>query len=158
MKSIQDVQYRVKYKAPLCLIFDYEGVLSSYAKTFSAESFNPMIKRVLENYAKKDYIKVVILIKEEDKKILKKLKMSAKNLEFEAPENLEMEVLYKNMDEKMRLVYFGEEPSVIKKMKQNEGTIVCVDSRGKDCNKKADFFVTQGQLEEFIIQTNNLYL
>jgi len=158
MKNIQDVQYFVKYKAPLCLIFDYEGVLSSYAKTFSADNFNPMIKRVLENYAKKAYIKVVILIKGNDKKIIKKLKMSAKNLEFLSPEKFEVADLYENMDEKMKIVYFGDDISVVEKIKEKDGVVVCIDYTDENVKKQANFLITANKLEEFIIQTNNLYL
>lgn len=158
MKNIQDIQSFVKYKAPICLIFDYEGVLSSYANTFSTDNFNPMMKRVLENYAKKSYIKVVILIRGNDKKFIKKLKMSAKNLEFYSPEKLEIEDLYENMDAKMKIVYFGDDISVVEKIKEKDGVLVCVDYTDEKVKKQASFSITSSKLEEFIIQTNNLYL
>ncbi|MDD3766502.1 MAG: hypothetical protein PHF89_04850 [Eubacteriales bacterium] len=158
MKNIQDVQNFIGNKSHVCLLFDYEGVLSSYSHTFSADSFNPMMKRVLENYAKKEYIKVVILLPEKNKKILKKLKMNADNLEFCPMQELDIPSLYNNMNEKMRLVYFGNNLSVATKIKEAGGTVVCIESISEEVKALMNFSVTKGRLEEFIMHTNNLYL
>lgn len=158
MKNIQDIQNLIGNKDHICLLFDYEGVLSSYSRTFSAESFNPMIKRVLENYAKKEHIKIVILLPEKNKKILKKLKINAENMEFYPIAELDVAALYNNMNDKMRIVYFGNNLEVAQKLKDANGVVIAVDFISDELKALMNFSMTKNRLEEFIIHTNNLYL
>lgn len=69
MNSLQDIQYNIQEKEKMHIIMDYEGVISMLNGSYNTELFNPLYKRIFENFAKKEFVDFTILIDKKRQKI-----------------------------------------------------------------------------------------
>ncbi len=255
MKNFNCLEEKIKNKSNLSIILDYDGVITTITPEMNSSLFNPIFKRILENFAKKDYLKMNII---SDKKVcdfkksfdIKKtnikifgiygcevehleehksssddnqcnimnnfytdLKKKCKDLERIIIENKKYSVVlhyrlaskttidkskkvFKTLFEKYNsentyqllkrnntleilpieikkdaiierifdenpnyeVVYIGDDIELINKTKKIGGFSIGIKPLCEKCRKLVNFSVSQNQLEEFFINTNNLHL
>src|SRR5574344_3029070 len=136
MNIIENIQENLKNKIKTCFIIDYNEILSDYTKNFSDTNFNPMAKRILENFGKKKYIQVIILGEKNDLKVLKKVKFSAPDLDFFDNETFLKK--FNKINKKSEVIYFGCQEIVGNIIKQNDGKFIGIFPLDKACEKLAD--------------------
>ncbi len=255
MKNLKCIEGKIKDKDKLVIIIDYDGIITQFRPETNSIMFNSMFKRILQNFAKKEYIKVKIItdkkisdfkktseltsdwikifgvygaeeelenqlsvnVDDELMKTLEKFyselkkkcgkleritienkkcsialhyRLANKNIEDEClktfkslvkkfntennfkinkrndyieviPNEIEKnKVIAKisNNNPEHQIIYIGDDISLFKETKKHNGIAVGIKPICSKSEKVVDFSVSQNQLEEFFINTNNLYL
>lgn len=156
MYTLDDIQYNIKEKEKMHIIMDYDGVISSLNSSYSTELYNPLYKRIFENFAKKEFIVFTVLINKKDKKF--KPKSIYKNTALEYADIAEFkEVADSLLENEYVPIYFGNDKDLVKFFKKNKlfSVGIGVDEKSKksySVNLSKDAFI------KFLTETNNVYL
>jgi len=157
MHQLEDIQYNIKEKEKMHIIMDYEGVISSLNSSYSTELFNPLYKRIFENFAKKEFVNFTVLINKKDKKF--KPKSIYKNTALLYADIAEFKETLESLitDNEYQPIYFGYEKEVVKFFKKNKlfSIGIAVEEKAKKSyavNLSKDGFI------KFLTETNNVYL
>jgi len=80
MNTVTNIQDSIKNKEKIHFIFDYDGLITPYMRTSASLFFSPMFKRVIENFAKKEFINVSLLTNKRIKTFKKECSISSENI------------------------------------------------------------------------------
>lgn len=157
MKKLEDIQYNIKEKNKMHIIMDYEGVISSLNSSYSTELFNPLYKRIFENFAKKEFINFTVLINKKDKKFKPKSIYKNTNLLYEDitefKENLDNLISNDEYD----LLYMGSEKDIVKFFKKNKLFLIGIEPEEK-MKKSYTLWLSKDSFIKFLTETNNVFL
>ncbi len=172
MKNINDFEEKFKKRSNTLLILDYNGKVSSTEPKMNSPLSNTRFKRVMENFARKDSLKVAIITNKEINKFKKEYgfdvneiniyglsKGELKNEEgstFESEEKIIADIVASNPD--YEVIYVGDDKILISKTKQLGGSAIGILPLCAKGKKNVDFTVSQNKFEETLITINNLYI
>ncbi len=172
MKNIEDLERRFKRKDNVILIFDYNGTITSIEPKMNSPLANTTFKRVLENFARKEYIKVIIITDRQIDEFKKEFGLGSSAIDiygfsnnefcnesgasYAKEENIIADVAAKNSE--YEIIYMGDDKTLIAKTKELNGLAVGILPLCKDGEKLVDFSLSQNKFEEFLLTANNLYL
>ncbi len=168
MKTIDDLEKKFKSKTNILMILDYNGVVASTEPKMNATFF----KRVLENIASKDYIKMTIITGKKIDAFKKEFGLSLQKFDiygfadtkfynehgvaFEKQEDIIDEAFAKNPD--FEVIYVGDDKTLIAKTKKLNGSAIGIPPLCEKGKELVDFSISQKKFEEFLTTVNNLYL
>ena len=149
LKNLQAVQDCVRFKDKLQIIID-EEVIKSLNSSYSEDLFSPIYKRIFENFAKKEKIRLTVLLN-------KKIKgFSKSEINFILKNKFKPEEII--TEEEYQTVYIGYEKTYLKLFRKTEISTVGIGITDEKLRKLYKILVTKGQFETFLTETNNLYL
>lgn len=156
MNSLQDIQYNIQEKEKMHIIMDYEDVISMLNGSYNNELFNPLYKRIFENFAKKEFIDFTILIDKKDKKFKPKSIYKNTNLNYidikEFKETLETLV-----ESEFEPLYIGNDKDIVKFFKKNKMFLIGIEPEEK-MKKSYTLWLSKDSFIKFLTETNNIYL
>ncbi len=82
MKTLKEIQEKIKNKEKLHIILDYNNRITPYIRTSMSYFFSPMFKRIIENFAKKEYIQVSLITDKNIKNFKKEFPISTENIDL----------------------------------------------------------------------------
>ena len=172
MKNIEDLEKKLKTKASISMVLDYNGTVTSTEPKINSPFSNTIFKRVLENFARKDYIKIIVITGRKISDFREEFGISLEEIDiygysdnkfhnddgtsFAKKEAILDEVLAKNPY--YDVIYIGDDKSLIGKTKKLEGSSIGILPLCEAGEKLVDFSISQNKFEEFLITANNLYL
>lgn len=172
MKNIEDLEKKFKAKNDILLILDYHGTITSTEPRVNSPLSNTTFKRVLENFARKEYIKIVIITDRTISAFKKEFGISLEEIDiygvsndefqnekgasFKKEEQIIDDVFAQN--KKYNVIYAGDDKTLISKVKELGGNAIGILPLCPKGEKLVDFCVSQNKFEEFLITANNLYL
>ena len=173
MKNIEDLGKKFKNKESIMMVLDYDGTVASVEPKINSPFSNPStFKRVLENFACKDYINIAIITGREVSDFRSEFAISSKVIDvygysdnefynengasFAEKECILDEIFAQNPE--YEVIYAGDDKALIAKAKKLNGSAIGIPPLCKTGEKLVDFSVSQNAFEEFLITANNLYL
>ncbi len=156
MNNLQDIQYNIKEKEKMHIIMDYDGVISSLNSSYSSDLFNPLYKRIFENFAKKDFITFTVLIDKKDKRFRPKSIYKNSNIQYADIEDFKT-TLESLTDSAYDVVYFGNDKDIVSFFKKNKLFSIGIDPDEKK-KKKYTMWLSKDSFIKFLTETNNVYL
>lgn len=156
MNNLQDIQYNIKEKEKMHIIMDYNGVISALNSSYSTDLFNPLYKRIFENFAKKEFINFTVLIDKKDKRFRPKSIYKNTNLQFADIEEFKS-TLETLPDSGYDSVYIGNDKDIVSFFKKNKLFSIGIDPDEKK-KKKYTMWLSKDSFIKFLTETNNVYL
>lgn len=156
MNTLQDIQYNIQEKEKMHIIMDYEGVISLLNGSYSTELFNPLYKRIFENFAKKEFVDFTILIDKKDKKFKPKSIYKNTNLNYADTKEFK-ESLETLADSEFEPLYIGNEKDIVKFFKKNKMFSIGIEPEEK-MKKSYTLWLSKDSFIKFLTETNNVYL
>ncbi len=172
MKNIEDLEKKIKIKDNILMILDYNGTITSTEPKINSPFSNTTFKRILENFALKEYIKIAIITDREISEFKEEFGISLQEIEiygfsgnqfynesgasFKKEENIIDEIFAQNKE--YDIIYAGDDKSLISKVKARKGSAIGILPLCPEGEKLVDFAISQDKFEDFLITTNNLYL
>lgn len=156
MNSLQDIQYNIQEKEKMHIIMDYEGVISMLNGSYNTELFNPLYKRIFENFAKKEFVDFTILIDKKDKKFKPKSIYKNTNLNYADIKEFK-ESLETLADSEFEPLYIGNDKDIVKFFKKNKMFLIGIEPEEK-MKKSYTLWLSKDSFIKFLTETNNVYL
>ncbi len=172
MKNIADFEKRFKDKANILMVLDYNGTITSIEPKLNSPLSNTKFKRVLENFVRKDYIKIIIITDRQIKEFKNEFGINSEKIdiygffdnrfknesgkEIIKKENIIAEIIAENPENEV--IYVGDDKQLIAKIKQLKGYAIGILPLCTKGEKLVDFAISQNKFEESLITANNLYL
>lgn len=172
MKNIEDLEKKFKNKASILMVLDYDGTVAPTEPRINSAFANAIFKRILENFARKSYIKIMVITSREVNEFKKEFGLSLKEIDiygysdnefrneqgtsFAKKENIIDEAFAQKPE--YDVIYAGDDKTLIAKTKELKGNAIGILPLCKTGGKLVDFSVSQSKFEEFLITTHNLYL
>lgn len=172
MKNIDDLEKKFKSKANILMVLDYDGTVTSTEPRINSPFSNAIFKRVVENFARKDYIKMVMVTNRKISDFRKEFEIESDTIEiyghlddkfcnesgvsFAKKEDIMDEVFAQNAE--YNIIYAGDDKLLMSKTKEMEGNTVGILPLCKEGEKLVDFSISQNTFEDFLITTHNVYL
>ncbi|MDD3237625.1 MAG: trehalose-phosphatase [Candidatus Gastranaerophilales bacterium] len=254
MNSLDNLQEKIKDKDKLVLVIDYDSDITPLRPELNPPLLNSIFKRILENFAKKEYINIVLItnkkidefkkdfainteniklcgnygaeiefnkerksdidtnvvkkmtsifsklkknltdyaklgiknekylirleLKSVDKTLISEIKTTTKNV-IKNIKDFDIKLIEKKQYfeimpssiskigilnrvitkfEGNKICYIGDDEKLISEAKKQKITAIGIRPLSQTSMKLSDFTITQNELEEFLIDTNNLYL
>lgn len=180
MKNMEDLEKKFKTKADILLVLDYNGVVASTEPKLSSPfSSNTFFKRILENLARQEYIKIAIITNREIEEFRKEFEINLEEIVVYGCEkgksgkskgkfyNEEGKIFDKEVEiigeiftrnPGFGVVYAGDDKQLIAKVKEMNGNAIGIPPLCKVGEKLVDFSVSQNNFEDFLVTVHNLYL
>lgn len=172
MKKIADFENKFKNKTNIILILDYNGTIAPTEPTRNSPLSNTIFKRVLENFSRKNYLKVAIITDRAIKDFKKEFDLNLTEIDIygfskkdfqdsEGRTYTKKEDIISNISDNntsFDLIYAGDDKAVMKKTKELGGYAIGILPLCDNGAKLADFPISQNKFEESLITINNLYL
>lgn len=171
MKNILHFEELFKNKTNILLVLDYNGTIAPTEPKINSPLSNTTFKRVLENFSRKNYIKIVIITDRSIKEFKNEFGvnfneiniygLSDKNFQNEASqlftkkEDIILDIIDANPSYK--IIYAGDDKLLIKKTKKLNGYTIGILPLCAEGEKLVDFSISQNKFEESLITINNLY-
>lgn len=156
MNTLQDIQYNIQEKEKMHIIMDYEGVISMLNGSYNTELFNPLYKRIFENFAKKEFVDFTILIDKKDKKFKPKSIYKNTNLNYADIKEFK-ESLETLADSEFEPLYIGNDKDIVKFFKKNKMFLIGIEPEEK-MKKSYTLWLSKDSFIKFLTETNNVYL
>lgn len=172
MKNIEDLEKKLKNKADILMVLDYDGTIASTEPKINSPFSNTIFKRVLENFARKDYIKIVVITGREISEFKEEFGLSLEEINiygcsnnkfynehgvsYTKKENIIDEAFAQNPE--YEVIYIGDDKSLIARTKELKGSAMGIPPLCKEGEELVDFSVPQNKFEDFFIMAHNLYL
>ncbi len=172
MKNISDFEGIFKNKTNVALILDYNGTVAPTEPTINSPLSNIRFKRILENFSKKTFVKIMIITNRSIKEfkdefgvdfeeidvygVVDKTIQNEEGTTFAKEEDIVANILEENKS--YNVIYIGDDKSLIKKVKTLGGNAIGILPLCDKGAKLVDFPISQNKFEESLITINNLYL
>ncbi len=172
MNNISHFEELFKYKTEVLLILDYNGTIAPTEPKLNSPLSNTTFKRVLENFSRKEYVKIAIITDRSIKEFKKEFKIDLKEIDvygysdkkfqneegktYTKKEELLEEIVQNNPS--FKSIYAGDDKTLIKKTKELNGFAIGIRPLCKKGEKLVDVSISQNRFEESLITINNLYL
>lgn len=172
MKNISDFEEIFKNKINTLIVLDYNGTIASTEPKINSPLANTTFKRVLENFSRKNYIKIAIITDRQITEFKNEFGISLKEIDiygfsknnfqnedgktFVKKEEILTDTINNNPSD--TIIYIGDDKSLIKKTKDLGGYAIGILPLCDKGEKLVDFSISQNRFEETLINTNNLYL
>lgn len=172
MKNISDFEKIFKNKTNVSLVLDYNGTIAPTEPTINSPLSNIRFKRILENFSKKSFVKIMIITNRSIKEFKDEFGIDFKEIEvygavnktfqndegkvFAKKEDILVDINDNNKSD--NVIYIGDDKSLIKKVKAIGGNAIGILPLCDKGTKLVDFPVSQNKFEESLITINNLYL
>lgn len=172
MKNIEDLEKKLKNKADILMVLDYNGTITPTEPKINSPFSNTIFKRVLENFARKDYIKIVAITGREISEFKEEFGLSSEEISiygcsdnkfydehgasYAKKENIIDETFAKNPE--YDVIYIGDDKLLIARTKELKGNTMGIPPLCKEGEELVDFSVPQSKFEDFLIMAHNLYL
>ncbi len=172
MKNILHFEELFKVKTNILLVLDYNGTIAPTEPKINSPLSNTTFKRVLENFSRKNYVKIAVITDRSIKEFKNEFGIDLKEIDvyglldnkfqnetgkvFIKKEDVILNIIENNLSSK--LVYIGDDKLLIKKTKELSGNSIGILPLCTTGEKLVDFSISQNKFEESLITINNLYL
>ncbi len=92
MKTLNEIQEKIKNKEKLHIILDYNNRITPYIRTSMSYFFSPMFKRIIENFAKKEFIQISLITDKNIKNFKKEFPITTENIDLYGVVGAEKEI------------------------------------------------------------------
>ena len=154
MVAIADLQELIKNNEKLYVFADYEYVLKGLSTLFLSEAREGRLWRTIQNFTKKDFIYVNLIVNEKCSKTeLDKIKKRFENADIiQLNDEVDLNSLIQNQEK--CVIYIGKDKNI--KALKNGYKINIETTKVKQ--NDVDLIFTPQEYADFLIETNNLYL
>lgn len=172
MKNILHFEELFKNKTNILLVLDYNGTIAPTEPKINSPLSNTTFKRVLDNFSRKNYLKIAIITDRSIKEFKNEFGIDLKDIDvygllnnnfqneegkiYIKKEDIITEIIKNNHSAKF--IYAGDDKILIKKIKEFNGHAIGILPLCDKGKKLVDFSISQNKFEESLITINNLYL
>src|SRR5574344_906840 len=172
MKNILHFEELFKVKTNILLVLDYNGTIAPTEPKINSPLSNTIFKRVLENFSRKNYVKLVIITDRTIKEFKNEFRIDLNDIAvyglldnkfqseegkiFKKKEAIIKEIIENNPSYKF--IYAGDDKVLIQKTTESNALAIGILPLCDKGEKLVDFSISQNKFEESLITINNLYL
>ncbi len=159
MKKITDIQDLIKNEEKLEVFVDYNHAAKNMSQLCLSEARESRALRIVQNFAKMPFLKINIICKDKSpQKDVNKLSSKLENVEFFKYDKDSFAEKCNEIDEKVTLVYIGNNEDIINMDKFQKGYTILLDAAKKQSCKTVDFTLNIQEMVDLILETNNICL
>lgn len=159
MKKITEIQDLIKNEEKMHIFVDYNHAAKNLAQLCLSDARESRGLRIIENFAKLPFLKIGVICKNKTpQKEISKLSSKLSDVDFLKYEKEKFNEMCNNIDDKITLLYIGNNEDIINMEKFQKGYTILIDSSKKQSCKTVDFTIGTQEFMDLVLETNNLCL